>query len=122
MISAPGLRHGLEDSVGKSASKSVDRIGFPVVGWIGFALGSIVEVCRAGYSVPGFSFTEGLERRSSDCSFLIPATGVADALRVSCSDNADGGNLLASLLGSQLSKKVSLQCEDLRRFGLWSIF
>lgn len=54
-MSAPGLRHGFDDSVGKSTSKSVERIGFPVAGWTGLPFGSILEVWRAGYSVPGRS-------------------------------------------------------------------
>lgn len=47
-MSEPGLRQGFEDSDGKSLSKSVESIGFPVVGLTGFAFGSTVEVRWAG--------------------------------------------------------------------------
>lgn len=51
-MSAPGLRHGFDDSEGKSRSKSVDRIGLPVTGCTGLPFGSSFDVCRAGKSVP----------------------------------------------------------------------
>jgi len=72
-MSAPGLRHGFEESPVKSVSKSVERIGFPVAGWTGLPLGSIVDVCRAGYSVPGLS--------SGGCDSAF-GTGVASAFKV----------------------------------------
>lgn len=65
----------------------------------------MVEVCRAGYSVPGFSFVEGVGFRSRDCSVLIVDTGVADTLRVSCGDNAEEGCFLVSLLRDCQSEK-----------------
>jgi hypothetical protein len=59
-MSDPGLLHGLSSSEGKSASRSVDVIGLPVVGWIGSASTSTVDVWMAGYAVPGFSVATGL--------------------------------------------------------------
>lgn len=47
---------------------SVDKIGFPVVGCVGFACTSIVDAWTGGYSDPGFWGTVGL---------ALPETGVA---------------------------------------------
>jgi hypothetical protein len=84
----------------------------------------MVEVCRAGYSVPGFSFVEGVGFRSRDCSVLIVDTGVADALRVSCGDIAEEGCLLVSLLRNcQFEKKTSQRRpQDLHYFDFRGFF
>ena len=66
-MSDPGRLHGLASSAEKSLSKSVDVIGFPVAGWIGFALTSMVELWIAGYAEPGFWGTVG---------FKLEVTGV----------------------------------------------
>lgn len=86
MISAPGFLQGFDDSVGKSVSKSVFKIGLPVPGWMGFPLtGSREEVCRAGYSVPGLPSSYGVPMWAilgcGVLSDLNAGAGVDDALR-----------------------------------------
>lgn len=53
-MSDPGRLHGFGSSVVKSLSRSVVVIGFPVAGWMGFALMSTVDEWMGGYAEPGF--------------------------------------------------------------------
>ena len=73
-MSAPGFRHGLVESVGKSVSKSIDWIGLPVAGRIGLPFGSSLEVCLAGYSEPGLS-SGGCDSCFISRLWLLPPLG-----------------------------------------------
>lgn len=59
-------------------------IGFPVVGWIGFALTSMVEVWMAGYEEPGFKGAAGLAAAAA-----VPGTGVGASRRAVAAGVAD---------------------------------
>src|SRR5690348_7495838 len=80
-MSVPGRRQGLS-SVGKSASMSVAMMVFPVVGWTGFPLTSIVDVWIAGYEEPGFNgtvcFAPAAAGTGVETSRWGVAVGVAD--------------------------------------------
>ena len=95
-MSAPGFRHGFEDSDGKSLSRSVSSMGLPVVGCSGLPLrGSRVEVWRAGKSVPGRPSLCGVDMRwifaCGVSSLLMPGVGVGEGLILPLSFTCEAG-------------------------------
>lgn len=55
----------------------MDRTGFPVAGWIGFAWTSIVDACTGGYSEPGFCETGRVTEGTDD---VVSTLGVNEGV------------------------------------------
>ena len=102
--------------MGKSVSKSVGRMGFPVAGWTGFPLGSILETCTGGYSLPGLSSgVPGSSLIDPRLMPLVTGCGVEERARVSETVRAiESGRLICLVAVSQgrfiQAKRRHLRC------------